>query len=221
VKCLHAVVRTLFHHRPDFTQSVFDDVLANQGSNNERFHRRHAAFAGNVRQETLRDDAAQSIRKVHDIGWQPLFFLTNVSSSVGAVIQPAGPENAVGIISATYGKDPTDPQWNDDPGMKKWRDFMNKYYPEGDQTDAGNAAGYGVASALVQVLKQCGNDLSRDNIMRQAANLRDFDGGGLLLPGITVNTSPTDYYPIQQMQLEKWDGKVWVRFGDVINGASS
>jgi len=156
--------------------------------------------------------AAQAIRKVYDIGWKPLFLLTNVATSVGAVITPAGPEKAVGVISASYGKDPVDPTWKDDPGMKKWRDFMAKYYPEGDVSDASNVYGYGAAATLVQVLKQCGDDLSRENVMKQAANLKDFELP-TALPGIKINTSPTQFYPIRQMQLESWDGKSWKLFG--------
>src|SRR6266849_1988370 len=154
------------------------------------------------------------------IGWKPLHFMPNVSISVASVMTPAGPEKGVGIITASYGKDPTDPRWKDDAGMKQWRDFMAKYYPDGDQADASNVYGYGVAMTMVQVLKQCGNDLSRENVMKQAANLKNLDVP-TLLPGIKINTSPTDYYPIQQMQLQKWDGKTWVLFGDVISGEGS
>ncbi len=164
--------------------------------------------------------AAQTIRKVYDIGWKPLHFMTNVSISVASVLTPAGPEKGVGVISASYGKDPTDPKWKDDAGMKQWHAFMTKYYADGDQNDANNVYGYGVAMTLVQVLKQCGNDFSRENVMKQAANLKNFDVP-TLLPGIKINTSPTDYYPIQQMQLQKWDGKTWVLFGDVISGEGS
>jgi branched-chain amino acid transport system substrate-binding protein len=164
--------------------------------------------------------AAQVIRKVYDIGWKPLHFMTNVSVSVASVMTPAGPEKGVGVISAAYEKDPTDPKWKDDAAMKQWRAFMTKYYPDGDLSDASNVFGYGAAMTMVQVLKQCGNDLSRDNVMKQAANLKNFDVP-TLLPGIAINTSPTDYYPIEQMQLQKWDGKTWILFGDVIGGESS
>ena len=139
---------------------------------------------------------------------------------MASVLTPAGPEKGVGVISASYGKDPTDPKWKDDAGMKQWHAFMTKYYADGDQNDANNVYGYGVAMTLVQVLKQCGNDFSRENVMKQAANLKNFDVP-TLLPGIKINTSPTDYYPIQQMQLQKWDGKTWVLFGDVISGEGS
>jgi branched-chain amino acid transport system substrate-binding protein len=161
--------------------------------------------------------AAQAIRKVHDVGWKPMFFLTNVSVSVGSVITPAGPENAVGIISTNYLKDPTDARWDNDPGMKQWRDFMAKHMPGADLTDLSYVFAYGVSLTMLQVLKQCGDDFSRENIMKQAANLKDFDDP-VLLPGIKVNTSPTNFHPIKAMQLMKWDGKTWVPFGGVIEG---
>ncbi|HEY7578335.1 MAG TPA: ABC transporter substrate-binding protein [Acetobacteraceae bacterium] len=164
--------------------------------------------------------AAQAIRKVHDLNWKPMFFLTNVAISVGAVINPAGPENAIGIISAGYLKDPTDPAWKDDAGMKEWRAFMDKYMPGADQTDGGYIAAYAVSDTMLKVLKQCNGDFTRENIMKQATNLHDVDNP-LLLPGIKINTSPTNYHPIQAMQLIKWDGKTWVRFGDIIEGAQS
>jgi branched-chain amino acid transport system substrate-binding protein len=164
--------------------------------------------------------AAQAIRKVHDLNWKPMFFLTNVAISVGAVINPAGPENAVGIISAGYLKDSTDPAWKDDAGMKEWRAFMDKYLPGADQTDGGYIAAYAVSNTMLKVLKQCNGDFSRENVMKQATNLHDVDNP-LLLPGIKINTSPTNYHPIRAMQLMKWDGKTWVRFGSIIEGAES
>jgi len=164
--------------------------------------------------------AAQEIRKIYDIGWKPLHFLSNVAISVGSVMNPAGPEKGIGIISATYGKDPTDPTWKDDPGMNQWRDFMKKNLPNGDMTDASYTYGYGVSLTMLQVLKQCNGDFSRENIMKQAANLKDF-GLPTLLPGIKINTSPTNFHPIRQMQLEKWNGKTWELFGDVISGNES
>ena len=164
--------------------------------------------------------AAQSIRRVAEIGWKPLHFMTNVSISVGSVITPAGPENAVGLISAAYLKDPTDPEWNDDPGMNQWRAFMAKYMPGADLTDAGPVFGYGVTSCLWQVLKQCGTDFSRANIMKQAANLHDVELP-VLLPGIKLNTSPTNFHPIKQMKLQKWTGKTFELFGEVLEGAPS
>jgi branched-chain amino acid transport system substrate-binding protein len=162
--------------------------------------------------------AAQTIRKIADLGWKPLHFMTNVSISVGSVITPAGPENATGLITAAYLKDPTDVTWKDDPGMNQWREFMAKYMPGADLTDAGPVFGYGVSYTLWQVLKQCGTDFSRANIMKQAANLKDLDVP-VLLPGIKVNTSPTSFHPIHQMQLQKWDGKAWKLFGPVLEGA--
>ena len=144
--------------------------------------------------------------------------MTNVSISVGSVITPAGAENATGLISAAYLKDPTDVTWKDDPGMNQWREFMAKYMPGADLTDGGPVFGYGVTYSLWQVLKQCGTDFSRANIMKQAANLTDLEVP-VLLPGIKVNTSPTNFHPIRQMQLQKWDGKSWKLFGSVLSGA--
>jgi branched-chain amino acid transport system substrate-binding protein len=164
--------------------------------------------------------AAQTIRKVHDMNWKPLHILTGVSVSVGAVMQPAGPEKAVGIVSSAYAKDPTDPAWDNDQGMKDWRAFMAKYYPDGDVKDAGNVIGYGVTHTMIRVLKQCGNDLSRENMLKQATNLKDLENP-ILLPGIRINTSPTNYHPIRQLQLMRWNGKTWDRFGDLIEGASA
>jgi len=162
--------------------------------------------------------AAQAIRKVHDLDWKPLFFMSNVSSSIGAVIKPAGPENAIGIITAGYLKDPNDPMWKNDAGMNEWRDFMAKCMPGADTTDGIYVYAYAVSKAMLQVLKQCGDDLSRENIMKQAANLDDLELP-TLLPGIKVNTSPTNYHPIRQMQLSKFDGTIWASLGDVITGA--
>jgi branched-chain amino acid transport system substrate-binding protein len=158
--------------------------------------------------------AAQAIRKAYDIGWHPLQLLTNVSISVGSVMTVAGLEKGVGIITADYRKDPVDPQWQDDPAMKEWRAFMAKYYPEGDIRDNSNVYGYAVAQTLVQTLKQCGDNLTRENVMKQAASL-DLTSG-LLAPGIKITTSPTDFYPIKQMRLQKFDGKSWVPFGEAI-----
>ena len=161
--------------------------------------------------------SAQAIRKVGEIGWKPRFFLANVSTSVAGVLRPAGFENAKGIISSAYLKDPTDPAWKDDPGIKAWRAFMDKYYPEGDKVNSNNVYGYAVAQTMVRVLKQCGDDLTRENIMKQAANLKDFSSE-VMLPGIKINTSPDDFFPIEQMQLMKFDGEAWHLFGDVITG---
>src|SRR5580658_4743988 len=161
--------------------------------------------------------AAQAIKTVHDLGWSPMFFMTNVSISVGSVITPAGPENAVGMISTNYLKDSTDPRWANDPGMNQWRDFMAKHMPGADLTDLSYVFAYAVSLTMLQVLKQCGDDFSRENIMKQAANLKDFDDP-MTLPGIRINTSPTNFHPIKAMQLMKWDGKTWVPFGGIIEG---
>ena len=165
--------------------------------------------------------AAQAIKRVHDIGWHPsLFFLTNVSISVGSVMNPAGADNGIGIITTGYMKDPTDPAFKDDKGMNEWRAFMAKYMPGADMTDANYAFAYGVSMVMLHTLKACNGDFSRQNIMKQATNLHDvYDP--VLLPGITVSTSPTNYHPIRAMQLQKWDGKTWDRFGNVIEGAGS
>lgn len=163
--------------------------------------------------------AAQTIRKVHDIGWQPMHFLSNVSISIAAVMRPAGPERGVGIITSAYQKDVTDPSWANDPGMNGWREWMRKYLPEGDITDSGYATAYNASTTMLQVLKQCEGDFSRENIMRQVANLHGLEVP-LLLPGIKVNTSPTNFHPIRHMQLQKWSGEHWERFGDVIEGAN-
>ena len=163
---------------------------------------------------TIPKFAVQAIKKAHDIGWKPLHLLNNVSASVDVVLKPAGLEASKDLITALYLKDPTDPQWRNDAGMKDWLVFMQKYYPEGNTKDAFNVYGYTVAQGLVHVLKQCGKDLSRENVMRQAANIKDL-ALPLLLPGIKVNTSPTDFYPIEQEQLAKFDGERWVLFGEV------
>ena len=164
--------------------------------------------------------AAQTIRRVAGMNWKPMHIMTGVSASVGAVMIPAGAENGIGIISSLYGKDPTDPAWGDDPGLKQWRAFMAKYYPDGDLKDGGNAVGYGMTYTMAAVLRNCGNDLSRENIMKQATNLHDAENP-ILLPGIRINTSPTNYRPIRQLQLIRWTGTQWDRFGDIIAGADA
>jgi branched-chain amino acid transport system substrate-binding protein len=161
--------------------------------------------------------AAQAIKKNAEIGWKPVHFLNNVSASVGSVMKPAGFENGQDIISSNYLKDPTDSQWKDDAGMKAWNEFLDKYYPEANRADASVMYGYTVAQGLVQVLKQCGDDLTRDNVMKQAASLKNLELGGLL-PGVKVNTSPTDFAPISQLQLMKFEGETWERFGEVMSG---
>lgn len=160
--------------------------------------------------------AAQAIKKAAEIGWTPTQFLNNVSASVGSVIKPAGYENAQNIISAAYVKDVTDPQWHDDAGMREFLAFMERDFPEGNKLDGSTVVGYGVAQTLVQVLKQCGDDLTRDNVMKQAANLKSFRTE-VLLPGISINTSPTDFAPISQLQLMRFKGEKWELFGDIIS----
>jgi branched-chain amino acid transport system substrate-binding protein len=166
---------------------------------------------------TIPKFAVQAIKKSHDIGWKPLHLLNQVSASVGVVMKPAGAEASKEIISTQYFKDPTDPEWASDPAMKKWVEFMKKYYPEGNTTDAFNVYGVLVAQTLEQTLRQAGKDLSRQNIMRQAANLKDVDLP-LLLPGVLINTSPTDFAPLEQEQLVRFDGAKWVRFGELLGG---
>jgi branched-chain amino acid transport system substrate-binding protein len=160
--------------------------------------------------------AAQAIKKNAEIGWKPLHFLNNVSSSIGSVINPAGPENAQGIISSNYLKDPTDPQWKDDAGMKAWNAFLDKYYPEANRADLSVMYAYTVAQGLAFVLKNCGNDLTRANIMKQAASIKNLELGGLL-PGVKVNTSDTDFAPLSQLQLMRFKGETWERFGDILS----
>ncbi|HXO89266.1 MAG TPA: ABC transporter substrate-binding protein [Stellaceae bacterium] len=164
--------------------------------------------------------AAQAIRKAAEIEWKPLHILSSVGTSVAATLRPAGLENAKDLVTDFYIKDPTDPQWQDDQGYKDWLAFMDKYYPEGDKTDAGNVYGPSVSQTVVQVLKQCGDELTRDNVMSQAANLHDFTVP-MLLPGIKINTSPTDFAPVKQIQMARFDGERWRLFGPLITGAVS
>jgi len=161
--------------------------------------------------------AAQAIKKISEIEWKPLHILNNVAASVGSVMKPAGFDKSQGIISANYLKDVSDPQWANDAGMKAFLGFMGKDFPEGDKLDGGTIVGYGVAQTLVQVLKQCGDDLTRENIMKQAASLKDFRTE-VLLPGIKINTSSTDFAPISQLQLMRFKGEKWELFGDVVSG---
>jgi branched-chain amino acid transport system substrate-binding protein len=163
---------------------------------------------------TIPKFAVQAIKKAHDIGWKPAHFLNNVSSSLATVLKPAGLDASKGLITALYMKEITDPQWKSDKGFLDWVAFMKKYYPDGALDDQSNAYGYTAAQALTQVLKQCGNDLSRENILKQAENLKNVEFP-LLLPGIKVNTSPTDHAPIEQEQLAKFDGERWVLFGEL------
>ena len=159
--------------------------------------------------------AAQAIRKVYDLGWKPLHLLSNVGSSVASVLKPAGLEKSVGLLTAAFLKDPTDKQWLNDSAYREWMAWMKQYYPEGDTTDLYNVYGYGLAQTLVHVLKQSGDDLTRDNIMRQAATLKNL-ALPMALPGVKLNTAPTDYYPIKQMWMQRFDGKQWVLVGDLI-----
>jgi branched-chain amino acid transport system substrate-binding protein len=161
--------------------------------------------------------AAQAIKKAKEIDWKALHILNNVSANVGSVMKPAGFEASQGIISANYLKDPADSQWDNDAGTKEFLAFLAKDFPEGDKTNNSVVVGYAVAQTLVQVLKQCGDDLTRENIMKQAANIKGFRPE-MLLPGITINTSPTDFAPIDQLQLMRFKGEKWEMFGDVISG---
>jgi branched-chain amino acid transport system substrate-binding protein len=164
--------------------------------------------------------AAQAIKKNAEIGWKPVHFLNNVSASVGSVMKPAGFENGQDIISSAYLKDPTDAQWKNDAGMKAWNEFLDKYYPEANRADGSVMYGYTVAQGLVQVLKQCGDNLTRENVMKQAASLKDLELGGLL-PGVKVNTSATDFAPISQLQLVKFKGETWELFGEILDGQAA
>ena len=161
--------------------------------------------------------AAQSIRKASEIGWKPTHILNNVSASVSAVLAPAGLDKSVGLVTAAWLKDPTDPQWDDDPEVIAWRKWMAQYYPDGNTSDSLNGYGYAAAYLLQQVLLRCGSDLSRENVMRKAASITDLRVP-MLLPSINVNTSPEDFYPVEQLRMSKFDGTRWVLFGDIIDG---
>ncbi|MCK1746180.1 ABC transporter substrate-binding protein [Bradyrhizobium sp. 139] len=161
--------------------------------------------------------AAQTIKKTAELSWKPLQILTNVSISVGSVMKPAGFEASQGVLSAAYAKDSTDPQWNNDPGMKKWNEFVDKYMPGADKTDTAMVYGYGAASTLAKVLEMCGDDLTRANLMKQAASLKDF-APDTLLPGVKINTSATDFAPIAQLQMQRFKGEKWELFGEIISG---
>ena len=164
--------------------------------------------------------AAQTIRKIYEIGWKPTHILSSVSNSVGLVMRPAGPEKSVGIISATYGKDPTDPQWQDTLEYNEWLAWMKKYNTSGNVADADTVYGYSAAQTMVAVLKACGDNLTRENLMKQAASIRDLQLP-MLLPGIIISTSANDFRPIKQMQLQKFDGATWRPFGEVISGSGN
>jgi branched-chain amino acid transport system substrate-binding protein len=162
--------------------------------------------------------AALAIRRMAELNWHPVFLLDNTSASIAAALRPAGLENSIGVISTSFLKNAGDPAWKDDPGMKDWSAFMEKYYPDGNKEDGNALFGYAAAETLVQVLRQCGDDLSRENIMRQAASLKDFRGS-ILLPGIAINTGPDDFRPIEQMRLVQFDGGTWQPIGDMIESA--
>jgi ABC-type branched-subunit amino acid transport system substrate-binding protein len=161
--------------------------------------------------------AAQALKKVAELGWKPTYFIGNTSSQVASVLRPAGVDNAKGVISSAYLKDPFDPSWKNDDGVKAWNAFMDKYMPGVDRTDSNIVYGYSVAQTLVEVLKQCGDDLTRANVMKQAANLKDIKID-MLLPGMAINTSPTDYFPIEQLQLIQFDGQAYQRIDKVRTG---
>ena len=161
--------------------------------------------------------AAQTIKKMAEIDWKALQIVANVSTSVGAVMKPAGFENGQGVLSAHYAKDAGDAQWKDDPGMKKFLAFLDKHYPDADRSNSQVIYGYGAAQTLTKILEMCGDDLTRANIMKQAANLKDFTPD-TLLPGVRINTSATDFAPIEQLQMMRFKGEKWEMFGDVISG---
>src|SRR5262249_53447129 len=166
---------------------------------------------------TLGKFAAQAIRKVAELGWRPVHLLNNVATSVGSILEPAGLENAKDILSSKYGKDPTDPAWKEDPDFKQWLAFLETYFPDADRTSSFTVAGYAMTATVVQVLRQCGDDLTRENVMRQAANLKDVRIP-MLLPGISINTTVDDYFPIKQMQMGRFTGELWEQFGPVFSG---
>src|ERR1700726_142959 len=164
--------------------------------------------------------AAQAIKKLAEIEWKPLHIVSNVSASVGSVIKPAGYENSQGILSAAYAKDGADAQWDNDPGMKKLLAFLEKYYPEANKLDSSVVYGYGAAQTMAKVLEMCGDNLTRENVMKQAASLKDFTPD-TLLPGIKINTSATNFAPIDQLQMMRFKGEKWDLFGDIISGELS
>src|SRR5665647_3148990 len=164
--------------------------------------------------------AAQAIKKLAELQWKPMHIVSNVSASVGSVIKPAGFENSQGILSAAYAKDGADSQWDNDPGMKKFFAFLEKCFPEGNKLDGSVVYGYGAAQTMVKVLQMCGDDLTRENVMKQAASLKDFTPD-TLLPGIKINTSATDFAPIEQLQMMRFKGEKWDLFGDIISGELS
>ncbi len=163
--------------------------------------------------------AAQAIKKIAELGWHPVHIVDINATSVGAVLQPAGLEASKGLISTNYGKDPADPQWKDDPGMKRYFDFMAKYYPDGDKNSNFNTYGYSTAQLMVHVLKQCGDELTRENVLKQATNLKNVDLD-MALPGIKGNTTPNDYRVNKQLQMMKFNGERWELFGPILEDSS-
>jgi branched-chain amino acid transport system substrate-binding protein len=163
--------------------------------------------------------AAQSMRRIYELGWKPMHFIPSGAASISATINPVGPEKAQGVITSVYLKDVADPAWVDDAGIKDFLSFMSKYFAEGNPKDGYNLYAYTVATVLIRILRQCNGNFSRANIMREANNLRDVEVP-TLLPGIRVNTSPTNHRPLQQMQLQRWDGNGWARFGNIVQGAN-
>src|SRR5258708_3214121 len=162
--------------------------------------------------------AAQAIRKIGELGWKPVHILNSVSNSIGGVLQPAGLDNSKDVLSTFYLKDPIDPTWKDDAGFKQWAAFMDKYYPERDNTHPFTVYAYTVAQGLVDTLKRSGDELTRENVIKQAANIKDLELP-MLLPGIKANTSATDFFPLKQLQMGRFDGKSWELFGSVYTGA--
>jgi branched-chain amino acid transport system substrate-binding protein len=162
--------------------------------------------------------AALAIRRAADIGWHPVLLLDNASASIVNALRPAGLQDATGVISTAFLKDASDPTWRDDPGINQWSSFMDRYYPDGDKDDANAVFGYAAAETLIQVLRQCGDDLSATNIMRQAASLVNFQSS-VQLPGISINTSAMDFQPIEQTQLVQFDGRTWIPIGSVLDTA--
>jgi branched-chain amino acid transport system substrate-binding protein len=164
--------------------------------------------------------AAQAMRKAADIAWKPAQYLNNVSASVATVMKPAGFENVQGVLTAAYLMDPTDKQWDDNADMKAWREWMTKYNSGASLSDASNVFAFSVVNLMHETLKKCGNDLTRENLMKQAASFQKYKLP-MALPGITVNTSPTDFYPIQAVQLQRFKGESWELFGDVMHAEST
>jgi len=198
----------------DIAYEISDEYLDTHVSILKRSGAEIFVFAG------VPTNAAKVIRIAADLNWHPVFVLNDTAASIAAALRPAGLENSAGVISTSFLKDVNDPAWKDDQAMKQWSSFMDKYFPGGDKDDGAALYGYASAETLVQVLKQCGDDLSRENVMRQAAALRDYQPS-VLLPGITISTGPGDFRPIKQIRLVQFDGRTWQPIGDVIESAFS